>query len=86
MSTVLHHIPGARSFRILWLLQEMQITPTVKTYKIQDGPLRGGFRRSKSTVKSYTKAARSQSTCAKRGPNSGLAGRRAIPNASRFSK
>lgn len=40
MSTVLHHIPGARSFRILWLLQEMQITPTVKTYKIQDGSLR----------------------------------------------
>ena len=40
MTTILHHIPGARSFRILWLLQEMDITPEIRTYAIQDGSLR----------------------------------------------
>ena len=40
MTPILHHVPGARSFRILWLLQEMGITPEVKIYAIQDGSMR----------------------------------------------
>lgn len=37
---ILHHVPGARSFRILWLLQEMGITPEVVLWRIQDGSMR----------------------------------------------
>ncbi|MEC7793019.1 MAG: glutathione S-transferase family protein [Pseudomonadota bacterium] len=37
---VLHHVPGARSFRTLWLLQEMGITPEIVEWKIQDGSMR----------------------------------------------
>jgi len=40
MTPILHHIPGARSFRILWLLQEMGITPEIREWKIQDGSMR----------------------------------------------
>jgi glutathione S-transferase len=40
MTPVLHHIPGARSFRVLWLLREMGITPEIKEWKIQDGSMR----------------------------------------------
>lgn len=40
MTPVLHHVPGARSFRILWLLQEMGITPEIVEWKIQDGSMR----------------------------------------------
>jgi len=40
MSMRLHHVPMTRSFRILWLLQEMGETPEVLTYAIQDGSLR----------------------------------------------
>ncbi len=36
----LHHVPGSRSFRILWLLKEMGITPDIANYAIQDGTLR----------------------------------------------
>ncbi|WP_204114817.1 glutathione S-transferase family protein [Shimia biformata] len=38
--TVLHHIPFSRSFRILWLLQEMGIDCDLKYYSITDGSLR----------------------------------------------
>jgi len=37
---VLHHVPGARSFRTLWLLQEMGITPEIVEWRIQDGSMR----------------------------------------------
>ncbi|EAQ01793.1 glutathione S-transferase family protein [Pseudooceanicola batsensis HTCC2597] len=40
MTTILHHVPGARSFRILWLLQEMGITPEIREWTIQDGSMR----------------------------------------------
>jgi glutathione S-transferase len=40
MSIVLHHVPASRSFRVLWLLQEMGLTPEIRTYAIQDGSLR----------------------------------------------
>ena len=40
MTTILHHVPGARSFRILWLLQEMGITPEIVVWRIQDGSMR----------------------------------------------
>lgn len=30
----LHHVPWGRSFRVLWLLQEMGITPEIVTYQI----------------------------------------------------
>ncbi|OWU83674.1 glutathione S-transferase [Oceanicola sp. 22II-s10i] len=36
----LHHVPGSRSLRILWLLQEMGITPEIRVYAIPDGSLR----------------------------------------------
>lgn len=31
---VLHHVPWGRSFRVLWLLQEMRITPEIERYEI----------------------------------------------------
>ncbi|PIE14496.1 MAG: glutathione S-transferase [Rhodobacterales bacterium] len=37
---VLHGIAGSRSFRVLWLLYEMGISPRVVTYSITDGSLR----------------------------------------------
>ncbi|MGB0960568.1 MAG: glutathione S-transferase family protein [Halocynthiibacter sp.] len=37
---ILHHVPLSRSFRILWLLEEMGITYDLKTYSIRDGSLR----------------------------------------------
>lgn len=36
----LHHVPFTRSFRILWLLQEMGIESEVVRYSITDGSLR----------------------------------------------
>lgn len=40
MTPILHHVPGARSFRILWLLQEMGITPELVEWRIEDGSMR----------------------------------------------
>ncbi|MDF1855679.1 glutathione S-transferase family protein [Pseudooceanicola sp.] len=37
---VLHHVPGSRSLRTLWLLSEMGITPEIENYAIPDGSLR----------------------------------------------
>ena len=36
----LHHIPFSRSFRILWLLEEMGLRADLKSYSITDGSLR----------------------------------------------
>ncbi|MDV4143899.1 MULTISPECIES: glutathione S-transferase family protein [Shimia] len=36
----LHHIPFSRSFRILWLLEEMGLRAELKSYAITDGSLR----------------------------------------------
>lgn len=36
----LHHIPYSRSFRIMWLLEEMGLAYDVETYSITDGSLR----------------------------------------------
>lgn len=36
----LHHIPFSRSFRILWLLEEMGLKAELKHYSITDGSLR----------------------------------------------
>ncbi len=36
----LHHIPFSRSFRILWLLEEMNLTAELRIYSITDGSLR----------------------------------------------
>lgn len=36
----LHHIPFSRSFRIMWLLEEMGLAYDVATYSITDGSLR----------------------------------------------
>jgi glutathione S-transferase len=38
----LHHVPFSRSFRILWLLQEMGLECALKHYAITDGSLRAG--------------------------------------------
>lgn len=37
---ILHHVTSSRSFRILWLLNEMGIEPELRLYKITDGSLR----------------------------------------------
>lgn len=37
---VLHHVAYSRSFRILWLLAEMDLKPEIKHYRITDGSLR----------------------------------------------
>ncbi|MEJ6392279.1 glutathione S-transferase [Gymnodinialimonas sp. 2305UL16-5] len=36
----LHHVPWGRSFRVLWMLQEMGITPEITRYKIGDKAMR----------------------------------------------
>lgn len=36
----LHHVPWGRSFRVLWLLQEMGITPEIVRYRIGDKAMR----------------------------------------------
>ncbi len=38
--TLLHHIPFSRSFRILWLLEEMGLATNIKRYSLTDGSLR----------------------------------------------
>lgn len=37
----LHHVPWGRSFRVLWLLQEMGITPEIAHYQIGSRGMRG---------------------------------------------
>ncbi len=37
---VLHHVPWGRSFRVLWLLQEMGITPQIERYEIGSRKMR----------------------------------------------
>lgn len=37
---LLHHIPFSRSFRVLWLLEEMGLRAELKHYSITDGSLR----------------------------------------------
>jgi len=36
----LHHVPFSRSFRVLWLLEELGLEYEVKSYSIRDGSLR----------------------------------------------
>ncbi|MEQ9693650.1 glutathione S-transferase family protein [Shimia sp. SDUM112013] len=38
----LHHVPFSRSFRILWLLEEMGLSADLTLYSITDGSLRAG--------------------------------------------
>jgi len=37
---ILHHIPFSRSFRVLWMLEELGLEAEIKTYAITDGSLR----------------------------------------------
>ncbi|KMK67057.1 glutathione S-transferase family protein [Puniceibacterium sp. IMCC21224] len=39
----LHHVPFSRSFRVLWLLEELGLDFDVVPYAIRDGSLRGAF-------------------------------------------
>lgn len=39
----LHHVPWGRSFRVLWLLQEMGITPEIERYEIGSRKMREGL-------------------------------------------
>ena len=36
----LHHVPFSRSFRVLWLLEELGLDCEIRTYAIRDGSLR----------------------------------------------
>jgi glutathione S-transferase len=36
----LHHVPFSRSFRVLWLLEELGLGYEIETYSIRDGSLR----------------------------------------------
>ena len=40
MTPRLHHVRWSRSFRVLWLLQEMGITPELELYGIGDAKMR----------------------------------------------
>ena len=44
----LHHAPGSRSFRTLWLLHEMGMSPEVVTYSIAKGEMQSEEYRQKS--------------------------------------
>lgn len=37
---VLHHIPGSRSFRVIWMLEELGLQADLRSYSIRDGSLR----------------------------------------------
>lgn len=37
---ILHHIPFSRSFRVLWMLEELGLEAEIKPYSIRDGSLR----------------------------------------------
>ena len=37
---ILHHIPFSRSFRVLWMLEELGLQADIRTYSITDGSLR----------------------------------------------
>ncbi|WP_146588942.1 glutathione S-transferase family protein [Puniceibacterium confluentis] len=39
----LHHVPFSRSFRVLWLLEELGLDFEIQQYDIRDGSLRGRF-------------------------------------------
>ncbi len=39
----LHHVPFSRSFRVLWLLEELGLDFEVVPYDLRDGSLRGAF-------------------------------------------
>ena len=39
---ILHHIPFSRSFRVLWMLEELGLEAEFVTYSITDGSLRTG--------------------------------------------
>ncbi|WP_372885990.1 glutathione S-transferase family protein [Shimia sp.] len=47
---LLHHIPFSRSFRILWLLEEMGLRADLRHYSITDGSLRAAEFKSISPV------------------------------------
>lgn len=36
----LHHVPGSRSFRILWLLEELGLSYELRDYRLDDGSTR----------------------------------------------
>ncbi|MBU3030703.1 glutathione S-transferase family protein [Paracoccus sp. XHP0099] len=36
----LHHVPGSRSMRVLWLLEELDLAYDLKTWSLTDGSLR----------------------------------------------
>lgn len=36
----LHHVPGSRSFRILWLLEELGLDYEIRPYRLDDGSTR----------------------------------------------
>nr|WP_272490800.1 glutathione S-transferase family protein [Mesobacterium pallidum] len=36
----MHHVPSSRSFRVLWMLAELGMTPEIELYAIPDGSLR----------------------------------------------
>lgn len=36
----LHHVPGSRSFRILWLMEELGLDYQVQSYRLDDGSTR----------------------------------------------
>ena len=36
----LHHVPGSRSFRVLWMLEELGLAAELSCYAIRDGSLR----------------------------------------------
>ncbi|MEP4197378.1 MAG: glutathione S-transferase [Aliishimia sp.] len=37
---ILHHVPASRSFRVLWLMEELGLEATIKSYSIRDGSMR----------------------------------------------
>lgn len=46
----LHHVPGARSFRILWLLEELGLDYAVQNWRLDDGSTRSAAFRALSPM------------------------------------
>ena len=95
--TRLHHVPWGRSFRVLWLLQEMGITPDeIIRYRIGAPEMRGAglmvphpravSPRWRSTGSRFLKVPRSCNISARHGPSMALAARRGMASVCAFSR
>ncbi|MEH7826604.1 glutathione S-transferase family protein [Gemmobacter denitrificans] len=90
----LHHVPGARSFRILWLLEELGLDYEVQNWRLDDGSTRSAAFRALSPMGripvlewdglTISESGAILQTLLERHPDSGLAPAVTAPDRPRF--